>query len=67
MPTMEQINEGYFNYLVNQIFKALDEANDYDCKDFCILKVEVMLKLNRILESKEKLDQVIELLKRDNK
>ena len=62
MPTMKEINEGYFNYLVNEIFKALDEANDYSCIDFCLLKVELMMNLHKLLQTKESFDEKIKIL-----
>ena len=63
MPTMKEINEGYFNYLVNEIFKALDEANEYTCVDFKLLKVELMLNLHRLLQTKESFDEKIKILR----
>ena len=39
MPTMEQIEEGYFNYLANEVLEAIYKADKYDCKDFAAVKL----------------------------
>lgn len=67
MASMNQINEGYFNYLTKEIFKSIDDANDYNCKDFCIVKLELMMNLYKILESKEKFEKILEILNKNDK
>jgi len=65
MPTMEQIQEGYFNYLGDVIFKALHDADRYHGKDFEIVRVELMMNLRKILQSHEDFIRVIDILKAD--
>lgn len=43
MPTMEEIEEGYFNYLVNEMLDALLNADKYNCKDFEIVRLDLIL------------------------
>lgn len=67
MPNMEQIKDGYFNYLVNEILQALYNADDYNCKDFNIVKLDMIVNLNRILRSREDYNNIIEILKKYDK
>lgn len=62
MPTIEQIEEGYFNYLCNEIFKAIDKAKRYDCKEFQIVKVELMINLHKLLETRENFNEKVKIL-----
>ena len=62
MPTMEEIEEGYFNYLVNEMFDALLNADRYNCKDFEIVKLDLMLKLHKIFDSKKGLEEKVKVL-----
>lgn len=64
MPTIDQIKEGYFNYLCDEIFKALNDAKKYDCIDFQIVKVELMINLHKILKNKQNFDEKVKILKR---
>ena len=63
--TMEEIKDGYFNYLVNVMLEALYNADGYDCKDFNMIKLELIVNLNKIFSSRENYNQVIEVLKED--
>lgn len=65
MPTIEQIDEGYFNYLGDEIIKALDKADRYSGKEFNIIKVELMMNLRLILKSHEEFLRIIDILKAD--
>lgn len=67
MPTIKQIEEGYFNYLTKEIFKAIDKANDYSCKEFCLVKVEMMINLHKLLDNREDFLKRIETLRQSEK
>lgn len=67
MPTMEQIKDGYFNYLVNEMLQALYNADDYKCKDFDLVKLDMIINLNRILRSREDYNNIIKILKKYDK
>lgn len=62
MPTIEQIEEGYFNYLTSEIFKALKKADKYDCKDFYAIKMGLTTNLFEMLKSKEQFEAIIQIL-----
>lgn len=51
--------EGYFAYLTREMINALVKSEDYSCKDFVALKLELLMNLHKIFESKEKFDEVI--------
>lgn len=51
--------EGYFTYLTREMINALVKSEDYSCKDFVALKLELLMNLHKIFESKEKFDEVI--------
>lgn len=62
MPTMEEIEEGYFNYLVNEMLDALLNADRYNCKDFEIVKLDLMLKVHKIFDTKQGLEEKVKVL-----
>ena len=62
MPTIDEIQEGYFNYLVNVVLNAVSEADGYDCVDFTITKVELLINLKKLLESKKSFNEKIKIL-----
>lgn len=64
MPTIEQIYEGYFNYLTDEIFDAIFKAKDYNCKDFDIVKLELLLNLHKLLDNRENFLKKIEILQK---
>lgn len=45
---IEEIKDGYFNYLVNEMLEALMNADGYECKDFLALKLELLVNVNKI-------------------
>ena len=59
---LEQIEEGYFNYLTDEIFKALNKADRYNCKDFYSVKLGLTINLFEILKSKEQFEAIIQVL-----
>ena len=62
MPTMEQIEEGYFNYLANEVLEAIYKANRYDCKDFIAIKLSFYKDMLLLLQNKEKFEEDIKIL-----
>lgn len=54
--------EGYFTYLTREMINALVKSEDYSCKDFVALKLELLMNLHKIFESKEKFDEVMRIL-----
>ena len=59
---MEQIEEGYFNYLVNEVLEAIMKANRYNCKDFTAIKLCFYKNMFNLLINKEKYDKYMDLL-----
>lgn len=62
MPTMEQIEEGYFNYLVNEVLEAIYKADRYDCKDFTVVKLWFYQNMHTLLQNKEQFEKEIKIL-----
>lgn len=62
---LEEIKDGYFNYLVNEMLEALMNADEYTCKDFLILKMEMIVNINKILQSREQYNKIIQILRED--
>jgi len=62
MPTMEQIEEGYFNYLSNEVLEAIMKANRYDCKDFTAIKLCFYRNMFNLLKNKEEFEENIRIL-----
>ena len=67
MPTMDQIYEGYFNYLTDEVFNAIFKAKDYNCKDFDVVKLELLLNLHKLLDNREDFLKRIEILRKYEK
>lgn len=64
---LEQINDCYFNYLTDEIFNSLFKAKKYTCKDFEILKLELLLNLRELLKSREDFNKNIKILSKYDK
>lgn len=64
---MEEIKDGYFNYIVNEILEAIMNADEYTCKDFLALKLELLVNVNKIFQSREQYEHIIEVLNEDEK
>ena len=67
MPTLDQIKDGYFNYLVDEIFNAIFQADDYKCKDFDIVKLDLLINLHKLLNNREDFLKRIEILQKFEK
>lgn len=64
---MKDLKDGYFNYLTEEIFKAVYNANRYNCKDFELVKLELLLNLKKFLESREIYNNNISVLRNNEK
>lgn len=64
---MEEIKDGYFNYLVNEMLEAIMNADEYTCKDFLILKMEMLVNIHRMLSSRDNYNRIIEMLREEEK
>ena len=62
MPTMDEIKDGYFNYLVNEMLDALLNANKYNCKDFELLRLE-LLRVHKIFDTRQGFEDKIKILR----
>lgn len=62
---MEEIKDGYFNYIVNEILEAIMNAEEYTCKDFLVLKMEMLVNINKMLSSRENYNRIIEILREE--
>lgn len=63
---MEQIEEGYFNYLANEVLEAIYKANRYNCKDFVAIKLSFYKDMLLLLQNKEKFEEDIKVLQLHN-
>jgi len=61
----EEYLDGYFNYIVNEILEAIMNADEYTCKDFLALKMEMLVNINKILQSREQYNKIIQILRED--
>ena len=62
---IEEIRDCYFNYLVNEMLEALMKADEYDCLDFNALKLELIVNINKMLQSREQYNKIIQVLRED--
>ena len=67
MNSEEEYLEGYFNYIVNEILEAIMNADEYTCKDFLALKMEMIVNIHKMLSSREQYEHIIEVLNEDEK
>jgi hypothetical protein len=65
MPTMEEIEEGYFNYLTNVVLEAIFKADRYNCKDFNAMKLCFYQDMFTLLQNKKQFEKDIQLLNED--
>ena len=61
--TMEGYKDCYFNYLVEVILDAIDNADKYTCKDFLILKLELVNNLGLLMKSREHYNEAMQTLR----
>lgn len=67
MPTIDEIYDGYFNYLATEAIEAILNADKYTCKDFQILKALLLVDLNKILDSRQNFEERIKILQKYDK
>lgn len=60
---MEEIKDGYFNYLINEMLDALLNANKYNCKDFELLRLDLLLRVHKIFDTRENFEERIKILR----
>lgn len=65
--TMKQIKDCYFDYLVDEMYKAIYKADKYNCKDFELLKLELLLNLKKMLETRDIYNENIRILRSHEK
>lgn len=63
----EEYLDGYFNYIVNEILEAIMNADEYTCKDFLALKMEMLVNIHKMLQTREQYEHIIEVLNEDEK
>lgn len=63
---MEEIKDGYFNYIVNEILEAIMNADEYTCKDFLALKMEMLVNMHNMLSSRKQFEKVIQTLQKED-
>lgn len=61
----EEYLDGYFNYIVNEMLEAIMNADEYTCKDFLVLKMEMLVNINKMLSSRENYNRIIEILREE--
>lgn len=61
--TLEEIKDGYFNYLVNEMIDSLLNANKYNCKDFELLKVDLLLRVSKLFDNRKNFEERIKILR----
>lgn len=59
----EEYLDGYFNYLVEVILDAIKNADKYTCKDFLILKLELVNNLALLMKSREHYNEAMQTLR----
>lgn len=65
--SMKEIKDGYFNYLTKEIFKAVYNANKYNCKDFELLKLELLLNLKKFLDNRDIYNENVSILRNNER
>lgn len=60
---MDEIKDGYFNYLVNEMIDSLLNANKYNCKDFELLRLELLLRVHKLFDSRGNFEERIKILR----
>jgi hypothetical protein len=61
--TMEEYKDCYFDYLVTVILEAIKNADEYTCKDFLVLKLELVNNLGLLMKSREHYNEAMQTLR----
>ena len=67
MSNIEEYKDGYFNYLVNLIIDTITSTDAYDCRDFELMKLELIMNIRRMFSSRETYNKNIEILRNSEK
>ena len=67
MSTIEQLEDGYYNYLCNEILKTIKNSNYYTCKEFEKIKSEFLINIREIIESRKELQEISNNLRNNRK
>lgn len=59
--------EEYFDYLVTQIYIAINNAEDFGKKDLCALKLYILMNISPVFKNKEVFEDVIKTLSLNKK
>lgn len=59
---IEQYKDVYFNYLVDEVIKALSRADKYKCMDFDIVRLDLLINLNHMLDNRKDFEERIKIL-----
>ena len=57
--------EEYFNYLVTQMYIAINNADDFNKRELCIMKLHFLTNLHTIFKDKENYENVIKVLNKE--
>ncbi len=63
MASQEEMKDKYFNYLVEEIFDAIFDANEYKDQEFQIVKLDLLLNLLKMFKTREEFEKIINILK----
>lgn len=69
MSDLEQTKDGYFNYLANEILDAILNATDYNCVDYKIIQLDMLINLKELLKSRKDFNdniKILSLFKKEN-
>ena len=64
MASIEEMKDKYFNYLVEEVFDAIFDANKYKGTDFEMVKLDLLLNLLKMFKTREEYEKIIDILKK---
>lgn len=68
MNLTEEEKDNYYNYLVNEILEAIYNADDYNSKELNVIKLDLIVNMHKILETRQGYNKKIKILsKYENK
>ena len=67
MDYLEERKNEYFNYLANEVIKAIQNSDRYSCIDFELLKIDLMLVLNHIMDNRQDFNRRVKILSLNDK
>lgn len=57
--------EEYFDYLEKKVIMALVNADDFNKRELCILKLHVLMNISNIFKNKENFEEVVKVLSKN--